>query len=276
MDYTAMQREIFRLKHKYPELKAEIFGRSLLQRGLYALRFGEGQRKLLFAGAFHGMEHMTARLLLRYAEKLCGAALRCQLTIAPMVNPDGVEIQQHGAMRAGCFASVAERVSGGDTSRWQANARGVDLNHNFDACWQELRQREQAAGIEGPAMTRFGGYYPESEPESRALAQLCRREQFSMAVAFHTQGEEIYWNFGKQTPRQSYEIARTMAQASGYAVSAPEGLAVGGGFKDWFITEFYRPAFTVEAGKGTNPLPEEEFDSVYAKLEPMLDRVLEL
>lgn len=273
MDYTAVQREIFQMKHQIPNLRVEMFGQSLLGRELYALRIGEGQRKILFAGAFHGMEHITAQLLLQYLWDHCGEKLPCQLTVVPMVNPDGVEIQQYGWMRAGRYASTVKGVSKGDTSRWQANARGVDLNHNFDAQWRDLRQREIEAGIVGPAATRFGGYYPESEPESRALAQYCRQEQFSMAVAFHTQGEEIYWDFGKQTPRQSYEMARTMAQESGYTVSAPEGLATGGGFKDWFITAFYRPAFTVEAGKGTNPLPDSDFDAIYDKLKPMLDRI---
>lgn len=275
MDYTAMQREIFRLKRQFPNLQVIVFGRSLLGRALYALRVGEGQRKILFAGAFHGMEHMTARLLLQYLWEIGEAPLQCQLTVAPMINPDGVEIQQHGWKRAGRYAATVKGVSQGDTGRWQANARGVDLNHNFDAQWRDLRQREIEAGITGPAATRFGGYYPESEPESHALAQHCRREQFAMAVSFHTQGEEIYWDFGKQTPRQSYEMARAMAQASGYTVSAPEGLASGGGFKDWFITEFYRPAFTVEAGKGTNPLPDSDFAAIYEKLKPMLDRILE-
>jgi len=45
-------------------------------------------------------------------------------------------------------------------------------------------------------------------------------------------------------------------------------LAVGGGFKDWFIEEFKKPGFTIEIGKGKNPLPIENFDDIYFKLSP--------
>jgi g-D-glutamyl-meso-diaminopimelate peptidase len=64
-----------------------------------------------------------------------------------------------------------------------------------------------------------------------------------------------------------------MARASGYTAAEPEGLAVGGGFKDWFIEEFRRPAFTIEAGKGRNPLPMSQLDEIYASVQPLLDRL---
>lgn len=35
------------------------------------------------------------------------------------------------------------------------------------------------------------------------------------------------------------------------------------GYKDWFIQEFHRPGFTVELGEGVNPLPFEQFPSIY-------------
>ena len=61
-----------------------------------------------------------------------------------------------------------------------------------------------------------------------------------------------------------------MAELSGYALDAPVGLAVGGGFKDWFISEFSRPAFTVELGRGTNPLSAAMTVPIYEKIEEML------
>lgn len=273
MDYITMQQSVFQLKKQFPAVKVDVLGRTVLGRSLYRLRLGNGNRKILLAAAFHGMEHMTADLLLRYGADIAAQPPCGQIDLVPMMNPDGVEIHHHGWQKAGKFISLVKTVSKGDTSRWQANARGVDLNHNFDAGWQALRQREIAAGITGPAPTRFGGSYPESEPESRALAQLCRKEQYYAAAALHTQGEEIYWNFGDHTPRQSYDIAVSLSQASGYKVAEPEGLAVGGGFKDWFILEFHRPAFTIEAGKGRNPLHHSQLDTIYQKVKPMLDRL---
>ena len=53
----------------------------------------------------------------------------------------------------------------------------------------------------------------------------------------------------------------------------PEGLASLGGFKDWFIGEFNRPGFTVELGKGQNPLPMSDLDDIYCRVEEMLTLV---
>ena len=35
------------------------------------------------------------------------------------------------------------------------------------------------------------------------------------------------------------------------------------GYKDWFIQEYDRPGYTIEAGKGINPLPMDQFDQIY-------------
>ena len=50
-------------------------------------------------------------------------------------------------------------------------------------------------------------------------------------------------------------MAEVLASSSGYRLSRQQGLASHGGMKDWFIREFSRPGFTVELGKGVNPLP---------------------
>ena len=253
MDYTQLQESVFRLCREDREVSMVILGQSLLGRNLYGVELGKGTRRVLFCGAFHGMEHLTASLLMRYAEDLSreGRVLPCRLTVVPMVNPDGVEIQQKGSRAAGSCAELAEHCSGGETYHWQANGRGVDLNHNFDAGWKDLRRREEQSGITGPAMTRFGGYFPESEPETRCLADYCREKRFDLAAAFHSQGEEIYWRYGNHTSRESEEIARKMAQLSGYRAADP--------------------AFTIEVGKGENPLPEGDLDGIYKKVRPMLD-----
>ena len=61
-----------------------------------------------------------------------------------------------------------------------------------------------------------------------------------------------------------------MATSSGYALDVPSLIATGGGFKDWFIKEFNRPAFTIEFGLGENPLPITEFEKIYKITKEML------
>ena len=65
-------------------------------------------------------------------------------------------------------------------------------------------------------------------------------------------------------------MASVFSSVTGYKVCSPEGLAVGGGFKDWFITEFKKPGFTIEIGKGKNPLPISNFNDIYKRLEYMM------
>ena len=129
---------------------------------------------------------------------------------------------------------------------------------------------EQKQGIYGPASRQYGGTHPESEPETAALTALCRRVPFRHAMALHSQGQEIYWEYGPRTPPKARLMAGVMAASSGYLAAQPEGLASHGGFKDWFIEEFGRPAFTVELGRGQNPLPVSDLLPIYERVEEML------
>lgn len=35
------------------------------------------------------------------------------------------------------------------------------------------------------------------------------------------------------------------------------------GYKDWFIQDYNKPGFTIEAGLGNNPLPISQFNKIY-------------
>lgn len=35
------------------------------------------------------------------------------------------------------------------------------------------------------------------------------------------------------------------------------------GYKDWFLQEYRRPGYTIEAGIGNNPLPISQFNEIY-------------
>ncbi|MBR5272071.1 MAG: M14 family metallocarboxypeptidase [Clostridia bacterium] len=285
-NYNTQRQTILALEQKYPFMKAKKIGESHVGRDIYTLFVGNMGNPTLFAGGFHALEWLTVSVLLKFTERICSAAYAddaiCDVDvpkslatrgviIVPCINPDGIEIALSGADSAGEYAQTVLDISGGDLSSWNANARGVDINHNFDAEWEILKQTEQKNGIFSPSPRRFGGYAPESENETKALCELCREFNVRKVMALHSQGEEIYWNFGKKTPRQSRAIGEILAKSSGYSLTAPdEEIATGGGFKDWFINEFAKPGFTVEIGKGKNPLPINKFNDIYKKIEEML------
>lgn len=273
------------LINKYTFLNHGSLCQSLCLRNIDYIQIGNPESQVLLAGGFHGMEWLTCLLLFHFIKEISIAVTQNSpisdiniaeflkyrgVIIVPCVNPDGVEISMHGPKSAGRFCPLVESVSNGNTDSWQANARGVDLNHNFNAGWEALHELELSCGITGPARTQYGGPYPESEPESSCLAKLCRSANIRHSIAFHSQGEEIYWSYGKNTPKRSELMARIMSMSSGYTATHPTGLAVGGGFKDWFISELKRPSFTIEIGKGKNPLPLSDLEKIYCTLEELL------
>ena len=85
-----------------------------------------------------------------------------------------------------------------------------------------------------------------------------------------SQGEEIYYRYGENTPARSPLIAQALSLSSGYTLADPAGTASHGGLKDWFIEAFGRPGFTIEIGRGKNPLPITELEPIYARLIEML------
>ena len=274
------------LTGKYGFLRRLVIGKTVLSRRVVAFTLGKGG--LILTGVFHGAERITAMMLYKFLDDVCDKmerddsfyqqVMQTGLTVVPMVNPDGVEISCNGVHTAGKNSEmISECLIKAQLphKKWQANANGVDINHNFDAGFYEVKKRERELNIFSPSPTRYGGEYPESESESRALCDLCSDSDFSVAVALHSQGREIYYDFGRNTPSVSRKLAEKMAELSGYTVSHPEGIAVGGGFKDWFIERFHRSAFTIEVGLGENPLPPDIFDSEYPSVYKMLDYLLQ-
>lgn len=262
-NYKKMCDEINNLKNSFPFLDVSCEGRSIKGKIIFAITFGRGADEVLINGAHHGLEWITTPLLLRFLKDCCqgyvsGKRLKgydmrhafdkTTLHIMPMVNPDGVDIVVN------------------DGIRWQANARGVDLNHNYNAKWERAQQMEREAGITGPCWSRYGGTAPESEPETRAVTDFVRQHNIKRLVALHTQGEEIFYSFCGLEPQESLPLAMEMSRMSGYRISHPENIASCGGCKDWFISELRRPGFTIEAGHGVNPLPPEQFEEIYKKL----------
>ncbi|HEX2937535.1 MAG TPA: M14 family metallocarboxypeptidase [Ruminiclostridium sp.] len=285
MGYEELLRSVQKLRHRYKFVQRFSIGRSVLGRKIPAIIIGTGSHPVLYVGTHHALEYLTSMVLMKFAGELCahiesgekfhGRCVKSVMTrqcvyIIPMLNPDGVELHLNGASSAYGMKEKLLRISGGSFENWQANARGVDLNHNYNAGFKTLRRMEIDSGITGPAPRQFGGYRPESEPETHALCNLCRRMLFRRAYAFHSQGEEIYWEYGDRTPKNSLSMAQSLADASGYSVSQQQGLASHGGFKDWYINVFAKPGFTIEIGRGKNPLPPDNLNEVYEKLEKML------
>lgn len=279
--YEIMEKDIQGLKARYPFITTGIAGKSVLGKNLYYIKLGNGPNQVFYNGSHHGLEWITSVLLMKFIENFSKAYAdgiglagynprdiwnRSTIYILPMINPDGVNLVIDGLQRDNPFYSDLLRWNDGSTdfsSDWQANIRGVDLNHNYDASWNLSKQAEAAYGVTGPGPTRFSGQFPESEPESKAAANFTRNHNFRLVIAYHTQGEVIYWTYLNIVPTDAQRIAQLFSQVSGYTLSQTSGIVSYSGYKDWFIGTYRRPGFTIEVGNGTNPLPISQFNNIY-------------
>ena len=291
LDYAALMRHVESLCERYPSISLSYVGNSLLSRRIPMLHIGErGGREVFYVAGHHASEWLCTGVLLSFAEELCRQAQEggrlwgysveylCRarrITILPQLNVDGTDIAINGISPDCPLHDRLERAAAdGGFSRWQANARGVDLNHNYNAGFYEYKRIEAEAGIYGASPTRYSGEYPESEPECSALANYLRCTTPALVISLHSQGEVIYGS--ESGARGAREIGQRLSAACGYPLATPEGAAAYGGLCDWYSAEMGLPSFTFECGIGENPLPLSAGDGIYSRIRTALFSALYL
>ena len=274
--YERLLGDLAKLLVKYPCLKRTIPGYSVLGKPIYCVKFGEGDRKIIITAAHHGTEWITSALLMKLLSHLVEEYTngddefyqKNAIYFVPMVNPDGVDLSINGLCDdlpmyiRNRILKITQEENVKDN--WQANIRGIDLNHNYDASFALGKTLQIKEGIIAPAPTKYSGEYPESEPETKAIVSLTKKISPHMVIAYHSQGEEIFYKYQGKCAPGSEEIAKKLSVASGYSLILADGLTDCTGYKDWVIEKFNIPAFTVEVGKGKNPLPMSQFDKIFS------------
>ena len=80
----------------------------------------------------------------------------------------------------------------------------------------------------------------------------------------------IYWRFLNEAPPGAEAIAALFGRVSGYAVEDVPYASGFAGYKDWFVQDFGRPGYTIEVGRGVNPLPLAQFPRIWEANLPIL------
>ncbi len=263
---------------KFPETETGILTKSILGEEISYFKIGVGKRKIISVAAHHGMEYITAaalyNVILIFLDNLTRHGASYGVNVAfllqkftfwfvPCLNVDGVDMVLSGVKENPLRDRQIRMNGGGDFSSWQSNARGVDLNHNYDFGFYEYKRLEAKENIL-PGKTRFSGEYPESEPETRALANLVRVVSPELILSFHSQGEEVF--FRPRKNGKSLRIAKKCARLLDYKLSVPDGLSDYGGLSDYAGEALGIPSLTVEVGKGKNPLPMSKLPAITEKL----------
>ncbi|MDM5455079.1 M14 family zinc carboxypeptidase [Peribacillus simplex] len=272
-----MEMDLQGIQHQY-ELDVQIIGQTEKGKDIKAVKLGKGKKSILFVGSHHGREWLSSKLLMSMLEDYAaayragkpvgeypsGSLDEVSIWFIPMLNPDGVSIQQGDLSNLNILEKAAVWKMNGyskNWSRWKANAKGIDLNRQYPSGWKEVMSHEKK-----PSYQFYKGEKPLEAAEVKALADFTREIDPILAVAYHTSGREIFWHYKNKRENmvRDYGIAKKTSELTGYELTFPEKEAVGSGFTDWFITEFHRPGMTIELSylvDETNPplsvFPEE-------------------
>lgn len=134
----------------------------------------------------------------------------------------------------------------------------------FPANWEEAKRIKYEQGFAKPAPRDFVGYNPLTEPEALALYYFTINHNFRLILSYHTQGEVIYWKYLDFNPKDSLMIGQEFSKVSGYTLETTPYSSSFAGYKDWFIFQYNKPGYTIEAGLGENPLPISQFNQIYS------------
>jgi protein MpaA len=130
--------------------RQHLIGRSVQGRPIFAEIVGQGTETALIMGAIHGDEPAAGALVRALAERLRTDPLLLEgrrVVLLPAANPDGV------------------------AARTRENARGIDLNRNFDTS--------------NRVDNGTNGLRPMTEPESQALQALIKEYAPGRIVSVH-------------------------------------------------------------------------------------------
>ena len=288
--YSEMVDDLSELSEKSEgRLTYKAVGESLDGRRIYAAVLGNqnAEKQIVISAGIHAREYMTPMLVMKQIEYyLCNYETgeyegvkysemfdEYAFCILPMCNPDGITLVQDGLeglrsqeLRDAVVATYeSDRANIDDFSEisiegyleyWKANAKGVDLNRNFDTpAWYENR-------VKKPSFADFRGENPLSEPEARAMIKYVEGLSNPVcSLAIHSRGEIIYFDCAQENKTPALTLARLVAGINGYRVDYNTRSVAA--FDDWCNIKKNIPSVTVETGISPCPLPIEEFEKIW-------------
>lgn len=296
--YQEMQVDLNSLKATYPKMQMDVLGNTIDGRQLYHVVVGNpsAPHKILVHGGIHAREYISSQLVMReivallemqqnnwlyHGQSVATLLQNTCIHFVPMVNPDGITLVQGGvdALNTQAAKTMVMSMAAQDQvtdlatylRKWKNNINGVNLNRNFDAFWQEATPK-----VDHPSNMFYKGTGPESEVESKALANLCRQLMPDYTISYHTQGRVIYWYFGEtgNYKAKGQYLANVVHQNTGYTISDTWSQTDAAGFKDWAVQKLDIPSVTIELGRGTSPVDESQITQMWTENDGILPDLL--
>ena len=254
------------------------------KRDIYALKLGRGKICGIISAGVHGREYVNTPALMNvikeYLYKYYSLSRKNTrneyvdlqnkaLIIVPLLNPDGYEIALRGYnvlndsyLRKIC---ISRNIN---YTEWKENARGIDINRNFDSITWKQKSKED---------------YPFSEVESQFMKMIFDKYYGGIYIDIHSRGKNIYYYRKSMNDIYNYRqkiIAKDISSFTKYRLSdEQEEINVGdsGGNTVHYYSEKYNcPALTIETVKEdeTFPLDYRNVDKIYEEIYHLLDYML--
>ena len=191
-------------------------GYSVEKRPIIIYQFGAGQHERMIVAGIHGGDEwntidLADELIVYLQDHPEAIPAGVTLYILRSLNPDG-EAKGH---------SPDGRV----------NHNGVDLNRNWSENWKAEWNR---AGCWNERPTT-GGAFPNSEPETQALANFLLGRRVEALISYHSAGLGIFPS-GDPSDPDSARLAEELSKVSGYAYPpANTGCEYTGTLPDWAL-----------------------------------------
>ena len=239
MTSSLCEETIRQLLDAYPSLRSQVLTTTAFGRPVQTLEIGDGEREVLFSASHHANEWITTPILLKFVEDLARAiqedgslygvpartiARNVTIHLVPMLDPDGVDLVT-GAIQPGSTEYEAARNITDSfpaipfPDGWKANLLGVDLNLQYPAGWLRAREIKFSQGFTRPAPRDYVGRAPLNQRETRALAGYTEVIDPELVLAYHSQGQVIYWQFEDYEIPGARELGERFAEVSGYALA---------------------------------------------------------
>lgn len=291
--YDILKNDLLFLNYEYPYFKINNIGESTLGEKIIYIKLGEGNKKLFINSSHHANEWMTSLVTMMFIEKYlelynkkeCYKGYdinelwkKVSVYIVPMVNPDGVNLclKNKKIINEKIYKEIWQEYEN-KLEDWKANIRGVDLNLNYPAGWEQAVINKRKKGIDKPGPRDYPGPNAISEIEIKNMINFTKLYNFDMTLSMHSQGQEIYYNYLNYKINKAYEIGKKLEKVSGYLLTNPDYNSSFAGYKDWFIENFKKPGYTIEIGKGEDgkSLPLEKAEEIYKEVEEIFFMAIE-
>ncbi len=303
--YTQMTADLTQMALTYPDwMRLNSLGTTEDGRNIYDAVIGNRSAKqsILVVAGIEGCNYTTTQLVMKQIEyyvtayedaKYDGTSVKSLLDttmihVIPSLNPDGMSVSQYGldgiqsVDNSGNVSSWYSTAFNNNTTAlvfsdylkyWTGNINGVDIDKNFSYGW------EGCISSGTPLNTGYKGEAPESEAETRAIAELIRVTCPEAVLCYQGNSKQITWDYGQTGELRKLSNAAVTAVQSetGYAIiNYEEGTLQGGSLADWTVLSQGIPTVTIAAGTCAAPLDSSILENLWQANKDVIASILNL